>query len=652
MSRRLIVMTILIAVPCMGSEQPDVSHLLDQYARNADQVSSFIMKSEGVAQARYFFSREPGKPQDRIVYTAEEVRYDGERTSYRGHWWGNMGFNDAWLDRQEASYKSRLWDGKNFYQYDRGVHTALPKGRLYLNRNDQANEAFDRGETTIGVYQGVNSLGRFPGDYERIDAVLRKAGQASVRTARETVGDSSCYVIDAAGPGGTYTVWLDPDRGYNVARIEIHRAPGNHDGRRVLKQGQEITYSWECTAFKQVGEAWIPAETKVSSREHYGPEDYYVGESQLKIADVTLDPDHDALGSFQPDDIENGARVYLVGMYGIHYSWQDGELIPNVDRVSVEMLDKLTDEILRDDDGVPPVEETEVMTPQAILERYVESQKYLQSFIAKGQSRIVREEKTGPPHDVEEQTCEFRFDGDKVCHRACSWDDAAGTKEQAEYASFLWDGESFVEYQRGLDPGSDKVVVRQGDAIKNRMISTHYRGAPLTGICGGDYEKVDSILGRADRLTLATERERVQGSDCHVLEATTPRGTYKVWIDPEHGYNIARMEVCRRKGDIFNYLDHVQGEARFLLSNVRFESVYGIWAPMEADMEQTDDTQTARWHHKRTSILLNPDHEKLRSFAPDDIQEGAPVVILGAAESAAVWKDGQPVSETKSDETR
>jgi hypothetical protein len=63
---------------------------------------------------------------------------------------------------------------------------------------------------------------------------------------------------------------------------------------------------------------------------------------------VHLNPDHDAPGSFLPDDIRNGAKVYIRGIKGVTYTWQDGKVVDRQGQVVLKVgaeaddsLDKL-----------------------------------------------------------------------------------------------------------------------------------------------------------------------------------------------------------------------------------------------------------------------------------------------------------------------
>jgi hypothetical protein len=86
----------------------------------------------------------------------------------------------------------------------------------------------------------------------------------------------------------------------------------------------------------------------------------------------------------------------------------------------------------------------------------------------------------------------------------------------------------------------------------------------------------------------------------------------------------------------------------FTLQNVRFEENKNVWVPMEADIEQSKDGQSTGWHHKRIQMILNPDHDALRSFVADDIPDGTEVVFPGLHNKTGYkWRNGEPVSEVK-----
>ena len=50
-----------------------------------------------------------------------------------------------------------------------------------------------------------------------------------------------------------------------------------------------------------------------------------------KRTQMTLSPDHEALGPFVPDDIPEGTKVLSPGVYGTRYKWQNGRAVAEVD---------------------------------------------------------------------------------------------------------------------------------------------------------------------------------------------------------------------------------------------------------------------------------------------------------------------------------
>ncbi len=55
------------------------------------------------------------------------------------------------------------------------------------------------------------------------------------------------------------------------------------------------------------------------------------------ITNIVLNPDHNALKSFIPDDIRNGASVFITALpASIEYIWQDGKVIDKDGKVILD----------------------------------------------------------------------------------------------------------------------------------------------------------------------------------------------------------------------------------------------------------------------------------------------------------------------------
>jgi hypothetical protein len=133
--------------------------------------------------------------------------------------------------------------------------------------------------------------------------------------------------------------------------------------------------------------------------------------------------------------------------------------------------------------------------------------------------------------------------------------------------------------------------------------------------------------------------EPVDGAECYVIDANTKHGQYTIWIDPEHGYNIARARLIQLREDKYHVLGPRQPQAATIkltcsLDNVRFEMIDDLWLAMEADIrshrifDAKGTFSRSRSHVRLTEVILNPDHEALGSFVPNDIRDGAKIIAF------------------------
>ena len=194
----------------------------------------------------------------------------------------------------------------------------------------------------------------------------------------------------------------------------------------------------------------------------------------------------------------------------------------------------------------------------------------------------------------------------------------------------IWDGRQTVSYSLAdpevPSPWPAAVRIANRENFRTSFIPLAYGGAPLDGFFFADRLPVDAILAQAASMMVRPEREDVGGVACYVLDATTPHGKYSLWIDPEHGFGLARAEVHRSGDDIHNgkplsasgigpnvppeiaaRLPGTISEFKFRLDRVQFRRIDDVWVPVEADYQYTKNyangrTMTERRHHRRTQV--------------------------------------------------
>lgn len=318
----------------------DLAVLLDRYAANADQVRSWRMAYQGMREADSI--RYPDQ-----VYVSHYVCdffCDGDRVFHRERRWGGVEGTNRFAPDDNAHYRSTLWDGKVFSNYAARVKNM--KGVLVLDENPK-----DDALSALRCKKMASPLfGYYYNAYQRVDTILRGAREISLREAMEPVNGVDCYVIEAETEYGHYTIWVDPEHGYNFAKVRIHISSAKgHRFRGKAFESREAEYKLDVLRFGILKGAWIPME---------GTWDYsslgvpgarkITSKTCVVVREFVLEPDHEALGSFIREDVVDGTTGVIMPHPQIERIWQDGSFVPKVDEHIVRLIDKMVTSLLED----------------------------------------------------------------------------------------------------------------------------------------------------------------------------------------------------------------------------------------------------------------------------------------------------------------
>jgi hypothetical protein len=311
---------------------PTAKELLAKYAQALKSVSSLISKSECTAEHSWAYSRDWHEPQYRgrrhqgTTYERLETRTDGTRLHQRSYKWGQISDTFPSVSEDAPVYNCRNYAEGELYRHSMTVN---PDGQGGLVMRSKT-----RSYTTGGIERRLE--GYHVQSNERVDSVLSKAKHISVRPRTEKVGGSDCYVIDAETEVGKVSVWIDPAHGHHLARAEAKGTEGDLYFGKPLGKGQVISNSIEIRRFDDVNGVWVPMEVVATMENRYGPGSYSKARRLYKRVEILLNPDHDALGSFDSpiqnprNDplLVNGTMVKRAGEKGA-FIWQDGKLMPS-----------------------------------------------------------------------------------------------------------------------------------------------------------------------------------------------------------------------------------------------------------------------------------------------------------------------------------
>jgi hypothetical protein len=394
------------------------------------------------------------------------------------------------------------------------------------------------------------------------------------------------------------------------------------------KKGFSSRHSMDNVRFEKIDGVWVPMECDRITHVCLGsPDKFTKDEVHFKRTKIQLNPDHDALGSFLDPlknpgvdpELVNGARVNFGD--GIRRTWINGKAVADVDDTIIDELDKIVDQLKAD---LPDTQKKPLakLTALDVLGKYRRSQTDIRSLIAKARTTTTVK---GSAAALTES--EFATDGLRFMHRFTQYPGLHKISDYCAYGSFVYAGKYLIEYSK-LSPSDLGEVLVSKDYFKAKtLVSKRYKGAGLLGKCPGDIQRVDHILKKTKGIKLVMTQETVGKVQCYCIEAKTESGIYKLWFDPAHGFNLAKIIVQRKPSDKV-VIDMYSGKnIKFTMDNVVFQKISGFWVPMQAHMELSwnHGKNVSKWHHKRTQVLINPDHKAFRSFFADDIPDGTEI---------------------------
>jgi rhodanese-related sulfurtransferase len=256
---------------------------------------------------------------------------------------------------------------------------------------------------------------------------------------------------------------------------------------------------------------------------------------------------------------------------------------------------------------------------------------------------------------------DLRFDGTRMASRVHRWMDTglAGRptdvdRRAANYLSLLWDGKQYTKYYKSDKNDRGQVTLDDFSAAPARAkyveVGALQYGHPASCLMGrgiNSFERMDEIVRNAGSVVIYPGLQTVHDCPCHVLEAKTPYGDYRLWIDPAHDFSISRYRVEMSREAGHRWRDQTS-EFDLFSEDVeisRFDLIDGVWIGIEATRRTRyrlrDNLYIDDSHITVTRFMLNPDHERLASFKTDDIPDGTLAIIVPTTHIRYIWHGGE-----------
>jgi hypothetical protein len=327
-----IIALILIFYTVCLANSPTAKELLDKFAETADKShTSFIIKAKGVAKSNNKFAGEwahlSGKKK---VYFLQEYRTDGDRLKRIAYKWGDYpgpGGRTYFRPETDKQVSIEVYDGEIRYHH---LRTESTSGRVHIFQKEP-EKTFTIGGMLAFDNHISKCFGYLEGDNERFDRILKraKAGQVLVRDKMEDLNGTAHYVIDAKTSHGKYSIWINPEKGYNFSKTVVVRKPGDlFRGDSKIELGYERRYIIETSQFTNVNDIWVPSKAKMKVHYKYPRGQQVRSTKEVELISLLIDPDNEALDSFSIDGIRDGAKASVIGNGPSgEYVWRDGKVV-------------------------------------------------------------------------------------------------------------------------------------------------------------------------------------------------------------------------------------------------------------------------------------------------------------------------------------
>jgi hypothetical protein len=286
-------------------------------------------------------------------------------------------------------------------------------------------------------------------------------------------------------------------------------------------------------------------------------------------------------------------------------------------------------------------------TVTELLDKYVATQKKIfGSFIT--EYEIIKDDYKSHNSVIEKgrrkrgEDTIVRWDGERMYWSQKNWGSTYPPvaeyvpRDDPRHSAKLWDGKKFYTFGREPDyklkKGAAKRFKTQAERdkfIESRLlvnigprpfkidgkdwtVEKGYLSFPVMACSGPRYwRKLVKDIKNAD--TVSVKRQTVNGAKCYLLEASAKEYKVSIFFDTENDYNI-----CRSKEAI----ETPKGVTQYGIKNVKFKKINGISVPVEWNYfshGNSKDGKRFKYNHhvKRTKMIIDPDHEKLKSFVPD-----------------------------------
>jgi len=254
-----------------------------------------------------------------------DVRVDGSKFDQIDQTWDTR----PGKKEPETQYKSRtIWDG----------HRRIHRQQYQGPGPQQIQPSVTSTPLDIRLISVEFLFGIAWGDQAPMAQVVRESGVARLRPRQEDVAGYACQVIDAKTVRGAYTLWLDPDAGYQIRRALVVRKPGDlwfdkplaSEGTDFTTTGIELNV--QDIQIDKIDGHFVSIQGSLEKKWFFGSGGKFDSYREVaKRSNLQFNPDFQRLGAFVMDGIPDGTRISNMDrdgpLAGLTLVWRHGDVV-------------------------------------------------------------------------------------------------------------------------------------------------------------------------------------------------------------------------------------------------------------------------------------------------------------------------------------
>jgi len=366
-----VVLTTSMLSNANSNSMPSAIELLDSFEKTRRSMNNLHLRAAYSADVTRVTSGVKKVQRRHLEVTVRSESETGKYEIVTAESLGDVHDRTA-LEKLKTTHQ--VWDGTVGYSFT-NPSEAEKTGQLgytlhssgSMGRESPSSDSLPHntgGELLEGVFW----------DNRPIHDIFRDEMELTVREQTETIGGFPCYVLEASGKYGDFTVWMDPARQYAIRRVELKKDSddlGWADNLLSDMNLSSVNYVMKDVEIEERDGVYLAKSGNCEMEWTYLNGDKLESKKTITINEIDFNPDFEALDAFKVT-MPDGTPIRDSDFPAIQYTWVNGKAVPDVAPSDLDVLDGAIEDLKKSggivQEARPIALEADRRTPEATRE--------------------------------------------------------------------------------------------------------------------------------------------------------------------------------------------------------------------------------------------------------------------------------------------